>query len=219
MPPEIDIYYFPPSPPCRSVLMVGKALGIKFNLKNLNVLEGEHMSPDFVKINPQHTIPTINDNGLIIWESRPIMSYLVDMYGKDDSLYPKDPQQRVVVDQRLYFDMGTLYQRFVDYFFPVIAAGATPDPVKKDRVEEALQFLEQFLENTDWVAGNQMTIADIAIVVTIATAEAVGFDISKYPKISAWYERCQSDMAYMGYEDINQSGANMIGGMFRSKIR
>jgi hypothetical protein len=50
-----------------------------------------------------------------VLSSRAIMGYLVDQYGKDDSLYPKDIKERTRINQLLYFDMGTLYQRFCDY--------------------------------------------------------------------------------------------------------
>lgn len=43
------------------------------------------------------------------------MGYLVNQYGKDDSLYPTDPKKRALVDQRLYFDAGTLHERNADY--------------------------------------------------------------------------------------------------------
>jgi len=48
--------------------------------------------------------------------SRAILAYLVNQYGKDDSLYPKDPKKRAIVDQRLYFDIGTLYQGLMNYY-------------------------------------------------------------------------------------------------------
>lgn len=44
------------------------------------------------------------------------MTYLVEQYGKDDSLYPKDPKKRAIVNQRLYFDACTLYKALADYY-------------------------------------------------------------------------------------------------------
>lgn len=67
-------------------------------------------------MNPQHCIPTMVDKGLVLWESRAIMTYLVSAYAKDDTLYPKDLKVRALVDQRLHFDLGTLCQRSMDYF-------------------------------------------------------------------------------------------------------
>lgn len=62
------LYYLPPSPPCRAILLLGKMLGIDFELKVINILEGEQMKPDFVELNPQHCVPTMDDHGLVLWE-------------------------------------------------------------------------------------------------------------------------------------------------------
>lgn len=65
----------------------------------------------FLQLNPQHTVPTLKDGDFAIWDSHAISAYLVDKYGKDDSLYPKDLQKRAVVDQRLHFDSGVVFPR------------------------------------------------------------------------------------------------------------
>ncbi|KAH8235323.1 hypothetical protein KR032_004131, partial [Drosophila birchii] len=59
----MDLYCAPYVSACRNVLMVAKALGLELNKKTISTLKGEQLSPEFIKINPQHTIPTLVDNG------------------------------------------------------------------------------------------------------------------------------------------------------------
>ncbi|KAL5283274.1 GstD1.2 family protein [Megaselia abdita] len=189
----MDFYYIPGSAPCRSVLMVAKAVGVELNLKKVNLLSGEQMKPEFLKINPQHTVPTLDDNGFAIWESRAILGYMVDQYGKDDSLYPKDAKKRAVVNQRLYFDMGTLYQRFADFYYPQVWQKAPADADKLKKMEEGLGFLNTLLEGKTYVAGNEMTIADLSILATISTYEVAGYDLKAFPNIEKWYSHIKND--------------------------
>lgn len=44
------------------------------------------------------------------------MAYLVDQYGENDTLYPRNPEARGIIDQRLYFDIGTLFASIFNYY-------------------------------------------------------------------------------------------------------
>lgn len=48
------LYYLPPSPPCRAILMLGKMLKLEFELELINVMEGDHLKPEFVSVS-MHT--------------------------------------------------------------------------------------------------------------------------------------------------------------------
>jgi glutathione S-transferase len=143
------------------------------------------------------------DNGFALWESRAILTYLVEKYGKDDSLYPKDPKARAVVNQRLYFDMGTLYQRFADYYYPQVFAKQPADPEKFKKMEEAFEFLNTFLGSSKYAAGDNLTIADISLIATVSSYEVASFDFSKYANVARWYELCKTTVP--GYA-INVAG-------------
>lgn len=64
----IKLYCNEISPPCRAVLLAGKALGVTFELQNIDLIKGETKTPDFAKMNPQKAIPVLNDNGFILQE-------------------------------------------------------------------------------------------------------------------------------------------------------
>lgn len=72
----------------------------------------EQLQDDFIKINPRHTVPTLDDDGFILTESRAIAIYLAEKHYPDGhALYPKDVKQRARINQLLQFDFGTLYPR------------------------------------------------------------------------------------------------------------
>ncbi|XP_055591429.1 glutathione S-transferase 1 isoform X2 [Uranotaenia lowii] len=200
----MDFYYLPGSAPCRAVQMTAAAVGVELNLKLTNLMAGEHMKPEFLKLNPQHCIPTLDDNGFSLWESRAICAYLAEKYGKDDSLYPKDPQKRAVVNQRLYFDQGTLYQRFADYFYPQVFAKQPANPELEKKIYEALEFLNTFLAGGKYVAGDHLTIADLSILATISTYDVAKVDLAKYSNVSSWYARLRKEAPGTA---INEAGA------------
>lgn len=79
------------------------------NFREINLGKGEHLSEEYLKINPQHTVPTLIDDGKTLWDSHAINTYLIGKYAKDDSLYPNDLYQRALINQRLFFDCSVLF--------------------------------------------------------------------------------------------------------------
>ncbi|KAG7190908.1 hypothetical protein KM043_006967 [Ampulex compressa] len=200
----IDLYQLPGSGPCRSVRLAAAALGVELNLKAVDLMNGEQMKPEFLKMNPQHTIPTMDDNGFYLWESRAIMTYLADQYGKNDTLYPKDAKKRAMVNQRLFFDMGTLYQSFSEYYYPIIFAGAAKDQTKFEKIGQAFEFLDKFLEGENYVAGKNLTLADLALATTVSNFELMEYDMSKTKNVARWLSRIKSEAPK--YDEINGAG-------------
>uniref|UniRef100_A0A182G028 glutathione transferase n=2 Tax=Anopheles albimanus TaxID=7167 RepID=A0A182G028_ANOAL len=194
----LDLYYLPGSSPCRAVQMVAAAVNVPLNLKFLNLMAGEHRRPEYVKLNPQRSIPTLVDGDTVLTESRAILMYLCDRYGEkecekgtEDSercpWYPRDVLQRAIVNQRLFFDACVLYPRFTDLFHPVVFGGATAEPKKVAAFEGALAVLDTFLSQNTFVAGPDITIADISLFATLATACALQFQLSPFANVYRWY--------------------------------
>lgn len=204
------------SAPCRSVMLTMGALGLKANMKPLNLMAGDQMKPEFVAINPQHCVPTLVDGDLKLWESRAICTYLASQYGKDDSLYPKCPKKRAQVDRFLYFDMGTLYHRFGEYVYPVLFNGQAIDKDKLVKVQEALGWLNGYLEGQQYAVGDKMTVADFVLVASVATFEASGIDMSDHSNVTDWLARCKQNMT--NYESANDKGAKVFGDFVKSKF-
>ncbi|XP_076229483.1 glutathione S-transferase D1-like, partial [Nomia melanderi] len=205
----IDFYFYPTSPPCRAVILTARTIGLDMNYKELPVLTMEHITPELLKgLTKQDYIEARLRLNKV--SSRPMMAYLMEKYGKDDSLYPKDLKKRAVINQRLFFDAIYLYPAFVDYFlslfilslnnkhfnpspynyvsdsssvkqikltsfFPHIGNNTYKDRTdeRDEKVDNALELLNTFLEGQDHVAGKNLTIADFSIVVTINMIEVV----------------------------------------------
>ena len=108
----IEIHGIVASAPCRIPYMTCEVLGLDYTMVTCDLQKGDHMKPEYLKINPQHTIPCMKDGHFCMNESRVMATYLVSKYGKDDKLYPKDTVTRAIVDQRLYFDTGVFYKSF-----------------------------------------------------------------------------------------------------------
>nr|WET52665.1 glutathione S-transferase [Phaedon brassicae]WET52790.1 glutathione S-transferase [Phaedon brassicae] len=211
------LYMIITSPPVRSVLMCAKAIGVDLKSVNVDLFVGDHHKPEFLKMNPQHTVPVLDDDGFILTDSHAIMSYLVSKYGKDKSLYPTDLQQRALVDHRLHFDSSILFARGLIVSWSVLFEGAKEIPQKLlDQLFEAIHMVEKFLQKTKYVAGDHVTIADFSFVTSITSwAPYLPVPLKEFPKITAWLKK----MKELPYYSENQIGLDQFLQMVKTRIQ
>ncbi|KAI1285677.1 Glutathione S-transferase 1, isoform C [Halotydeus destructor] len=191
------------SEPCRAVIMTARQLGVKLNLKELDLLNLEHLKPELIAINPQHCVPTLHDteSGLTLWESRAICAYLINKYAPGHSLYPDCPVKRAKVDQMLYFDSGSLYRALEEVIYPPLFCGMEVDENKKQLFRDKLKLLNGFLDGSNYVAGDNLTIADLSISASVCVLTTVDYDLTAYPNIVAYLELLGQELPY--FKEVN----------------
>merc|ERR1719452_185707 len=210
--PTLELHGFSVSAPSRAVHMALDLLDLEYNFINVNILEGESRTPEYLSMNPQHTVPVLTDGNLVITESRAAMTYLVSQH-KPGQLYPACAKKRSQIDQRLYFNIGTFYQRMGDCVYPVCFGKTnTITEEKKESLKEALMWANQ-MTSCGYVLGNSMTIADVDFMATYSTLEACDFiNLAPYKNLKVWSERMRQQIPKYG--DNCGKGAAAFGAWF-----
>ncbi|KAH8279046.1 hypothetical protein KR026_000136, partial [Drosophila bipectinata] len=199
------------SPPVRACKLVLRALGLEYKYKIVNLMTGEHFTEEFKRKNPQNTVPLLEDNGSLIWDSHAIVCYLVDKYAKSDELYPKDLLARALVNQRLYFDASVLFMSLRNVSIPYFYHNVSLVPKEKvDNIKSGYAFLEAFLGDNPYITGSTLTVADLCCGATASSLAAIlELDVAQYPKVAAWLERLSK------LPDYGEEGLNEYIGMLR----
>uniref|UniRef100_A0A182W1H1 glutathione transferase n=1 Tax=Anopheles minimus TaxID=112268 RepID=A0A182W1H1_9DIPT len=189
------------SPPCQNVLLVAKKLGISLNVKKTDLDDAADVAA-LTKLNPQHTIPTFVDDGHVIWESYAIAIYLVENYGQDDMLYPKDQKVRSVINQRLFFDIGTLYKNVLACIDAMIEEQRLTEKLQ-GKLQQALDLTESFVTERSYIAADHLTLADIFVLGSITALEWIKYDLERYPGIRAWVKKVSAE--FPDYDEFYKS--------------
>ena len=95
--------YTAPTPNGRKVSIALEELGLPYEVERVKIDAGEQLTPAFLAKNPNHKIPVLDDDGLVIWESGAILLHLAEKHGK---LLPADPAGRIHAIQYAFFQTG-----------------------------------------------------------------------------------------------------------------
>jgi glutathione S-transferase len=157
---------------------------------------GKTTEPEYLAKYPAHLTPTLEVEGLprgCLGESCAIMAYLCNTHGLDE-LYPTDPAQRAMVDNAMFYLIGTVYPLVARATYPVLGfpqyAGevATAPNADETMKEQARQDAEAalaeplevyntfFLAGKKFIGGDKPTIADIRLAATLEFLNAIDYD-------------------------------------------
>ena len=189
----IDVYYWP-TPNGHKVTIALEETGLDYTIKPVNIGKGEQFDPSFLAFSPNNRMPAIidhdaNGGAQSVFESGAILVYLAEKTGQ---FMPKDGAGRVAVMEWLMWQMGGFGPMLGQAHHFNFYAPEDVDYAKKRYSAEANRLygvLDRRLEKTEWVAGDDYTIADIAIFPWSRTYERQGVNIDDYPHVAAWRQK------------------------------
>jgi glutathione S-transferase len=156
--------------------------------------------PEYLALNPHGRIPTIDDNGVVVWESNAIIRYLAAVYCKG-SLWQEDPIERAGADQWMSWAQTRLYGDFNRLFWLTVRTpqkDQNPDKIRSTqaRLTESYRLLDAQLSRYAYLAGNHLTMADIPTGSTLYRYFNMPITRPKLPNLERWYGLLCERQAY-----------------------
>lgn len=204
-------------------MLTAKELGVddKINVKFIDLMQGEHLKPEFIAVNPQHTVPTLvdNENNFTVWESRAIASYLVNKY-KPGSLLPSDTKDRATVERHLYFDASTLYPTLAQIYVPIFRQNKKPEEAKITLLKDKLKLLDTEVKDKKYVVGNSLTLADLSYLTTLGLVASLkkimGFQAEEFPNLVTYLKGLKESLPY--YAEVTEDALTKFKDFIEAKF-
>jgi len=192
----MKLYYHPASTTSRIVTMFAAEEGIDLDLQFVDLMKGEHLSPEYKALNPNGLVPMLDDDGFRLTESGAIVRYLAAKTGS--AAYPTDPRQRARVDEMMewfysnfYKDLG--YGLVYPQLFPhhkrrSDEAHAGTVEWGKQKARHWLGILDRSIIGADrkFVCGDKITLADYVGAEMVTVGEIVRCTYEEFPNVRRW---------------------------------
>jgi glutathione S-transferase len=184
---------------CYKVKLLLTQLKIEYQWQEVNVLRGETRTPEFLAMNPNGKVPTLEIGaGQYLFESNAILCYFAD----STPLLSTDKFNKAQTLQWLFFEQYAhepyiAVARFINKLLPPDSPRRAELPRLQERGYQALQVMEERLSKVDFLVNNNYSIADIALYAYTHVAEDGGFDLGSFAAIQAWMERVRQQPQYI----------------------
>lgn len=199
----MKLYEMAKAPNPRRVRMFLAEKGLLDHVKRVEIdlKEGENLTPEFVAKNPMKTVPVLELNdGTCISESMAICRYMEQQFPNTQNLLGKTSRESALIEQwqrwlefQFFLPTGMAFQHLTGYFEDRMTTNEAWGNDCKLKVERFYDFLDEQLQGETWICVNRFTVADITAFCTIQFARVIDVRIlPEHKNLQAWYKRMES---------------------------
>ena len=194
--------YFWPTPNGFKISIALEELGLPYEVVPVNIGKGDQFKPDFLKIAPNNRMPAIIDQDgpdgapVSVFESGAILLYLAQ---KTNKLMPQDERGKIEVMEWLMWQMGGFGPMLGQaHHFIKYAKEKNPYGIERygNEANRLYGVLDRRLAGRDFIVGDDLSIADIAILPWSKTYQDQHVDLAQYPNVAAWRSRLYDRPAF-----------------------
>ena len=180
-------------------------LGIEYQFIRVDLMKGEHKSPEYLKLNAFGQVPLLIDGDKIFPDAQAILVYLAHKYG-DEQWLPTEAEDLSRVVRWLSTSAGEIRQGVeAARLFYLFGAKTINIEVATQKSAFILDQINRYLADREWLEFGHPTIADIAVFPYIALAPDGKVSLDEYPHILAWIERIKQLPGFVGMAGIELS--------------
>ena len=201
---KITLYGASSSGNCLKTRWIADLMGVDYDWREMDVFAGDTRTEDFLALNPAGQVPCmVREDGRVLAQSNAIMLYLAE----GSSLIPEDTFDRAKMMEWMFWEQYShepaIAVRRAQLKFMNIPE-AEIDPMLMQKGRRALGVMELRLMARDFIVGERMTLADVALVAYTRVAHEGGFDLADFPAVRSWVHRVERELGLepAEYENI-----------------
>ncbi len=183
------------------VLWLCDELGLAYERVDAGGPFGRTRDPDYLAMNPNAAVPTIQDGSFTLWESNSILRYLARIHAPGRAIYPADARRAADCERWMDWQLASLNPPMTTIFWNLVR---TPEDRRdhaavaaaRDTAEACWAMLEPRLARSPFICGEGLTLADVALGPYVHRWFALPIERKEMPGLSAWYGRLKSRLGY-----------------------
>ncbi|SEM80168.1 glutathione S-transferase [Luteibacter sp. UNCMF331Sha3.1] len=182
----------------RALLFLG-LLGADYEQAFVDLKKGEHKTEAFLQINPFGQVPVLVDGDAAVSDSNAILVYLAKRFDRKDWL-PESAAESARVQRWLSVAAGELAHGPAAARLVTVFGASLDAPLAIKKAHALLGVMNAELANAPWLAGDQPTIADVALYSYVSAAPEGNVDTSGYANVLAWLQRIEALPGFVAFD-------------------